>query len=698
MSLSNHKNESFSVLLALGAVAAIAGGCASIGNPSGGPRDERPPRFISANPDPGSAGVSNHIGKISIRFDEIVNVKDPMTKVVVSPPSAQIPRVTALGRGVTVSFPDTLEPNTTYTIDFGNAIEDNNEGNQLQNFAYTFSTGPVVDSLRISGMVATARDLEPLQYKLVGIQRIPDGIDDGAYRPIVTDSLIFSRRFDRVAKTDERGRFSVEGIAPGRYRIYALDDTNNDFIYSSPTEEMAFMEEVIVPSAEMTSTTDTLFNLKTGAVDSIRERTRTRFLPNDILLRSSISRRQQQYIKKYERIDTTRLLIIMGHPMASLPGLALVDESEFPAGETQASLYARGITEKRAGNDSITFWLTDRRLISSDTLRVAITYQKLDSLNRYYDVTDTLRFLTDRAKLKREAEQKAKAAEQARKKAAKAAARAARNGSGEDGANPAEGADSNGSSPEETPHEMLGVTLANDIQEVNKPFSFETAAPLVRLDTAAFRLEMKVDTLWKGAPLPGGRPAIRQDTLNPRQYFIDYGWKAGTEYRLLIDSLAMESVYGLHSKGYEHPIKVRPDNEYASLKLNLADWPGEISAFVELLSSSGTEIVASRPVEGGVAYFPYLIDGKYYLRVIHDRNGNGRWDASDILAGEQADECYYYPKAINIKKNWNKEETWNVFSTPVDKMKPEAILRNKPAQRGRASQKKVEEEEDEEEM
>ena len=142
-----------------------AAGCANIGTPSGGPRDEDPPRLVRAVPAEGTLDVSKP--EIALTFNELVNVKDAFESVVVSP-AGRPPRVSTQGRRVIVRF-DSLAANTTYTIDFGDAIEDNNEGNKLQNFAYTFSTGPVLDSLRISGRVLGSRDLEPRPGILVGI-------------------------------------------------------------------------------------------------------------------------------------------------------------------------------------------------------------------------------------------------------------------------------------------------------------------------------------------------------------------------------------------------------------------------------------------------------------------------------------------------------------------------------------------------
>ena len=181
----------------------LAAACASIGNPSGGPRDEEPPRPVRSNPAPYSVNFSGK--RVTIDFDELVNVKDAFSKVTVSPTSKETPRVSSSGRRVTVQFADSLLPNTTYSIDFGNSIEDNNEGNKIDNFNLTFSTGPEVDSLRISGVVLNAADLEPRQEMLVGIH---SNLSDSAFRKLP---------LERITKTDDRGRFSIRGLKPGKY-------------------------------------------------------------------------------------------------------------------------------------------------------------------------------------------------------------------------------------------------------------------------------------------------------------------------------------------------------------------------------------------------------------------------------------------------------------------------------------------------
>lgn len=138
---------------------------------------------------------------MTLTFDELINVKDAFSKVVVSPTSKSTPRVSSQGRRVTIEF-DSLAPNTTYTVDFADAIEDNNEGNQLQGFTYSFSTGPELDSLRISGRVFSARNLEPQQSMIVGVHSN------------LADSAFSTTRLLRVAKTDDRGQFTIRGLAP----------------------------------------------------------------------------------------------------------------------------------------------------------------------------------------------------------------------------------------------------------------------------------------------------------------------------------------------------------------------------------------------------------------------------------------------------------------------------------------------------
>lgn len=640
LSMNRRRRHTIYLLWAL-VLAGVLASCASIGNPSGGPRDEDPPRFVRANPAPGSLNVNRQ--KIEIEFDELVNVKDAFSKVVVSPISKSTPRVSSLGRKITVQFNDTLIPNTTYTIDFADAIEDNNESNKLQGFTYSFSTGNVLDTLQISGMVLSADALEPQQGMLVGVYSN------------LADSALSTLPLERVAKTDDRGRFSIQGLAPGEYRLFAVADVDNDYKRANPEEAMAFYDFTLTPTAERVNAIDTVFDLLTGDVDTVLNRERTRFLPNDILLRSFESDYKSQFLQKYERVDSTRLRFIFNAPSETFPEISPVNVEGYKDWWT---------LERSAKNDTLTYWLNPATLVATDSLQIAATYFRTDSAQNLTLATDTLKFFTQRPKVTKKKEKKKKD----------------------------EKADT---VPVKIP--ALGFKMiSQSTQEVNLPLIMEFDTPLNRFDTTAFHLEMMVDTVW--APVPKAWKPEHVDSLNPRTFKIEYPWEYATEYRLSVDTLAATGIYGLMTDPLEHKFKTKAEEDYCALTLNISNFTDTIPAFVELVNNSDAPVRREKVVNNSVT-FKYLAPGKYYVRIFEDHNGNGIYDTGDFNLHRQPDMAYYYPKIINLKKNWEKSESWNVFDTAIDLMKPEAIKKNKPAtdkrNRNNKSENGLEEEEEE---
>ncbi len=617
--------------------ALLLAACASIGNPSGGPRDEDPPRPVRANPAKGTLGFSGN--RITIDFNELVNVKDPTTKVVVSPPSAMIPRVSSQGRRVSVEFRDTLLPNTTYTIDFGNAIEDNNEGNKLQGFTYTFSTGEEIDTMRISGMVLDALTLEPQQGILVG-----------AYTDL-GDSAFVSRRFERVAKTDDRGRFTIYGLKGVPYRVYALNDMDGDMKYANPEEDLAFLPISVTPTSERVEVTDTIFNLLTGAVDTTIQRMRTRYLPNDLLLRSYNSGRRQQFVAQYQRPDSARILLRFNTAAPAPPVIDIVGRSE------ESSLM---MPELNATNDTITYWLPPA-LAAVDTLRLSVGYARLDSLAHPVQVYDTLSLITPRRKAQKEekASDKKKGEEETKR-----------------------------------PPSLMTMHLAGGSQvNVGAPVTVEFSRPVAVLDTLAIKVEEKVDTLW--APLSLPLRMELPDSTSPRRMRLLAPWAYGTTYRILADTLAVTDIYGVASDPWSQEFSIPAENEYGTLKLNIRGVPDSIPAYVDLLDKSES-VVRRAPVEGGVAYMPDLRGGKYYLRLVIDSDGDGRWTPGDFENGRLPEVAFYCPKLVNVRKNWDSEQDWDVFATAVDEMKPYAIKKNRPERiKGEKDPAQLQEEEEE---
>lgn len=615
--------------------AAVMYSCANIGNPSGGPIDKTPPIFMRSNPTPNAVNVKDR--KIEIFFDEIVTLKDPSTKIIVSPAQTEMPRMSALGRKVTVELVDSLLPNTTYTIDFSNSIQDNNEGNAIDNFAFAFSTGSVIDSMRVSGYVIDSRTLEPMQSVVVGLQSN------------LADSAFHKEKLQRVALTNDRGQFTIRNVSPGSYHIFALKDLDRDYKFGNPTEDIAFLDSIIVPSIGTREAADTVYN-DLNEIDTIMRATRPAYFPNDILLSMFNEDRKSQYLANNLRVDSTRISLTFAAASDTLPSLSIVGRNDVP--DQWYTL------ERSQTNDTLTYWIRPPHLVSADTLMVATTYLRTDTASNLSWGTDTLKFTFQRQKAKKKKKnEETDSLEQIRF--------------------------------------MELHPLANGTQEVYAPLLLQTGTPIERYSREAFHLQRKLqnDTIFYPAEIKS--IALRDSTLNRRDLVLKVDWEPGAAYTLAVDSLAMTDIYGLQTKPLKVDFNVRKMEEYGNIVFNIT--AVRDSAIVELLD--GTEkIVLRAPVKNHRAELLNLLPGKYYARLFIDRNGNGKYDTGNYDMHLQPEETAYYPGAINLKKNWDVEQTWDIYATPIDKQKPEAIKKNKPERKKweKVNTEKTETDEDEE--
>lgn len=609
--------------------------CANIGNPSGGPIDKTPPIFMRSNPTPNAVNVKDR--KIEIFFDEIVTLKDPSTKIIVSPAQTEMPRMSALGRKVTVELVDSLLPNTTYTIDFSNSIQDNNEGNAIDNFAFAFSTGSVIDSMRVSGYVLDSRTLEPMQSVVVGLQSNLVG------------SAFHKEKLQRVALTNDRGQFTIRNVSPGSYHIFALKDLDRDYKFGNPTEDIAFLDSIIVPSIGSREAADTVYN-DLNEIDTIMRATRPAYFPNDILLSMFNEDRKSQYLANNLRVDSTRISLTFAAASDTLPSLSIVGRNDVP--DQWYTL------ERSQTNDTLTYWIRPPHLVSADTLMVATTYLRTDTASNLSWGTDTLKFTFQRQKAnKKKKNEETDSLEQIRF--------------------------------------MELHPLANGTQEVYAPLLLQTGTPIERYSREAFHLQRKLQNDTTFYPAEIKSIALRDSTLNRRDLMLKVDWEPGAAYTLAVDSLAMTDIYGLQTKPLKVDFNVRKMEEYGNIVFNIP--AVRDSAIVELLD--GTEkIVLRAPVKSHRAELLNLLPGKYYARLFIDRNGNGKYDTGNYDMHLQPEETVYYPGAINLKKNWDVEQTWDIYATPIDKQKPEAIKKNKPERKKweKVNTEKTETDEDEE--
>ena len=339
--------------------------CASIGSPDGGAYDETPPKVEKCTPQ--NMSINNSKKKISITFDEYINIESANEKVVISPPQIEMPEISTSGKKINITLFDSLKNNTTYTIDFSDAIVDNNEGNPMGNFTYSFATGSNIDTMEVSGTLLESENLEPIKGMLVGLY---SNLSDTAFTTLP---------FERVSRTNGSGRFNIKGIAPGKYRIFALNDMDGNFFFNQKSEKIAFDSIIIEPKSELAFRQDTTW-IDSTHVDTIKTVAYTHFYPDDIVLKGFTEEFQDLHLLKVERPIPDMFTIYFTGPSDTIPQIKGLN---FEGVENM-------VLEHSLHNDTLTYWITDTLVSNLDTLTVSMTYLDTDTLHQLVYRTDTL--------------------------------------------------------------------------------------------------------------------------------------------------------------------------------------------------------------------------------------------------------------------------------------------------------------------
>ncbi len=334
--------------------ALILKSCANMAQgPTGGLKDETPPEFVGSTPSPHAVNFRKN--RIEIEFNEYIILDNPAKNLVVSPTQDVFPVAKGNGRKVMVELKDSLLENTTYTIDFGNSIVDNNEKNPFPEFVFSFSTGQAIDTLEISGTVLNAENLAPVSGIYAGVHLKPE------------DSIFTSRKLERVTRTNLQGNFTLRNLAGMPYRVYALEDGNNNYFFDQITEGIAVQEEIVIPRTEMQIQKDTV------AGDSVVMRDVLRYLPDSLLLRLYKEENTRQYYIKSERNEAWKFTLYFRNFTKKMPGIIPVNFE----GEDWF------LSEPSVTRDTLVYWIKDSLIFKQDTLRFAIDYEKTDSLEKF---------------------------------------------------------------------------------------------------------------------------------------------------------------------------------------------------------------------------------------------------------------------------------------------------------------------------
>ena len=606
----------------------LAVGCARMGSPDGGWYDDDPPRVVSSTPADQATDVTTK--KITILFDEYIKLADPSQNVIVSPPQLEMPEIQAKGKKIVVELKDSLKPNTTYTIDFSDAISDNNEENPMGNFTYTFSTGEHIDTFEVAGYVLNSSNLEPVK-----------GISVGLYNNLA-DSVFRKEPLMRISRTDGTGRFVIKGVAPGEYRVYALQDADNDFKFTQKSEMIAFSHQTYKPYAKPDIRQDTIWR-DTLHIDNILQVPYTHFYPDDIIMMAFQEVQTDRYLlKQPDRTDADRIKLFFSYGNEQLPvikGLNFDADSAF-------------VVEYNEKKDSLIYWLRDTTLINQDTLALSMEYMMTDSMGVLVSQTDTVEVIAKTSYAKRQKE-KQKEYEKWEKEQEKKKKR---------------------EEPYDSIYPITPLELKFNIPTSINPTSkirLEIPTPLEKADSSAVHLYSKVDSLWYRVPF-----VFRQLDAVMRQFEIVAEWQPETEYSLEIDSAAFVDIYGLASEAVKKGIKSKSLDEFASLVFRLSG-VRDTGIVVQLLNREDKCLRQIRTGPDREAAFFYLDPGKFYARAFVDRNGNNLWDTGNYDEDLQPEDIYYFSGEIECKAKWDITKEWDLIAKPRNLQKPGALIKQK---------------------
>lgn len=340
--------------------------CANIGSPSGGVKDSIPPVILKTIPELRS---TNYKGSdIRFTFNEFIVSDEIREKLVISPPMKKSTQVKMKGKTLIIEFSEDLKKESTYSLDFKDAVADNNEKNPIEDLRFSFSTGATFDSLRVAGYVKNAFNQEPVEKALVMLHRDLD------YTAFI-DSIP-----DYIAVTNKEGFFIIDNIAPGKYRLYALSDADKSLTYNSNSELIAFADSLIIPSAKFEAKTDTVVKgldtmVVTGYVD---------YYPETQYLMMFEEEKFDQYLDSYKRNQANKCDFYFSESLSDSFRISLLKPT---------TTKDWSFIESNLKRDSITVWLTDTIISNIDTLKFELKYQVLDTLNQLVLKYDTLEMI-----------------------------------------------------------------------------------------------------------------------------------------------------------------------------------------------------------------------------------------------------------------------------------------------------------------
>lgn len=637
MNIRNRHIVALRAAVALLFLPAFFSRCASMMTPTGGPRDSLPPVIVAMTPDNFSTNrpLLNH-EKIYIEFNEFVQLKDQQTEFFTSPAMKKKPTVSIRGRGIVIQLRDTLLPNTTYALNFGSAVRDNNEGNPLYSMRYVFSTGPEIDSMIVSGYTADSYKADSVSKSFIwffpadSVENVPE-----------YDSTVFKYKPAVIARAENNGIFIAQNLKPIPYRIYAVEDKNDNQMYDPGSDQIGFLEGTYNPA-----------ELPDFAVwyDSVRMYVSAE--PQLYLRMFTDAVFRRQVLSESERPLQHKAMLYFA---AARPQIEQLRFDSIPAERVI-------VDPQTVGRDTIALWFNVPAAELPDTIKGEITYLKHDSLNVLQPVTEELKLAWRKIETKEE-ERERERLERERRKAEEA---------GEEWVEP----------EKENPF-AYKMPLSGDVNPEND-LTIDFDYPLVRVDSASLLLTLThEDQSIEDIPVH-----MVRDTAQLRRWYFRAPWHTGGQYTLTIPEGAITDVAGFSNDSIVGKYTVLNPEKFATVKVQVKGRDDGSKYIVQLLDENNSMKQERRDVATGDIQFNFVPAGNIKFRIIEDRNGNGKWDTGNVVERRQPERAEMYANeqgedTFATKANWEIEFSMdmNRIFAPVTMQSLSRLLDEREIQR-----------------
>jgi len=577
----------------------IAGGCATKGMLGGGPKDTTPPKVIAEAPENGSTNF--HDDRISITFNEFVKLKDVSKNILISPPLSEQPDYKLRGKTLSVQFNQPLADSTTYCIFFGESLTDITEGNALNDYSFVFSTGSVIDSLRISGAVRNAFNGLPVENTLAGLYHLGDSL-------VVPDSIAMKQPPRYITRCTKEGAFRLGYIGPGRYLVFAINDLNNNYFYDPYSDAFAFTDTVVTlnypPSIGLLTPKHDSTAMDTTAIvsENTQNDTISPIPHEDSVLHSPLTspaiasfnlrlfkeEDSIQRITSRDRTDADAIRITYRYPLKN-PQITILNAD---------SIGPFHFVRNQSG-DTLDLWLPSA---VADTAVVCIT----EATGR----CDTLKLLAKKREISNRRNRQ-----------------------------------------QEPEHLQMKANISGSKTAYFNYFRLTFNQPVASTDTNKLLFIAGADTL---------RPTISPTDSTALRHELIYQLAQKTEYKLMIADSAFRSIMGLFSKKSNYNFTTATAEDYGMLKLKLTTNKPGTNHLIHWSDDKDKILRIYQFTADTLLTLPNLLPGKYKLKAILDSNGNKHWDTGSYMRSIQPENTIIRESLIEIRANWELEEAWEL--------------------------------------